>query len=176
MKTSLLLIVGSSLGVGLALYGSAPQGADGARAELKDVAGRSVGTAEFREEERGVRITLRLRGLPPGVHALHLHEKGACEGPGFESSGAHFNPFGREHGWLNPEGPHAGDLPNITIGPDGGFSGRFLAPLVTLGPGQHSLFAGNGTCLMIHAGPDDGMSDPAGNAGARIACGVVRRD
>lgn len=176
MKTSLLWIAGSSLGVGLALYGTAPQVGPDARAELVDAQGRSVGTAEFREETRGVSVSVRFFNLPPGVHALHLHEKGECEGPDFKSSGEHFNPFGRKHGWLNPEGPHAGDLPNITVADDGTFRGSFLAPLVTLGPGRNSLFSGPGTCLMIHQGPDDGTSEPSGGSGARIACGAVRRD
>lgn len=174
MKTSLLFVLGGTMGVGLALYGRSPEEAE-ARAELVDTQGTRVGVAEFREEARGVRVSIQLTGLPPGTHALHIHEKGRCDSPDFKSAGEHFNPFKREHGWLNPEGPHAGDLPNIKVDENGAFRGSFLAPLVTLGPGAHSLFAGQGTCLMIHAGPDDGHSDPAGNSGARIACGVIRR-
>jgi len=174
MKTSLLFVIGGTMGVGLALYGRSPQAAE-ARAELVDGQGKPVGVAEFREESRGVLISLKLTGLPPGTHALHIHAKGVCDGPDFKGAGDHFNPFQRKHGWLNPEGPHAGDLPNITVDENGAFSGSFLAPLVTLGPGSHSLFAGPGTCLMIHQGPDDGHSDPSGNSGARIACGVIRR-
>src|SRR5262245_5457762 len=104
MKGSFLLVPGSSLGVGVALYGRPLQSTPDARAELIDVQGKPVGTAEFRQEERGVRITLRLSKLPPGVHGVHLHDKGRCDRPDFKSGGEHFNPYGRKHGWLNPDG------------------------------------------------------------------------
>ncbi|HEX7900587.1 MAG TPA: superoxide dismutase family protein [Planctomycetota bacterium] len=147
--------------------------APAARAELVDTQGRPVGTARFAPDGRGLRVTLDLRGLPPGTHALHLHEKGVCDRPEFKSSGDHFNPTGRKHGLLNPEGPHAGDLPNILVAGDGTSRGSFHAPYLSLEPGPNSVF---GTCLMIHAGPDDGMTDPAGNAGGRIACGALRKE
>jgi superoxide dismutase, Cu-Zn family len=186
MKNAMVLF-GLTLAVGLALYGCEREGngegprtsgpkAPRARAELLDTQGKAVGTAAFRPEGPGVRVALELSGLPPGVHALHLHEKGVCDRPGFRSAGAHFNPFGRKHGLMNPEGPHAGDFPNITIGADGTFRGDFLAPYVTLGPGANSVFAGEGTCLMIHAGPDDGLSDPAGGSGDRVACGALKKE
>jgi Cu-Zn family superoxide dismutase len=146
-----------------------------ARAELVDTQGKQVGTAMFRQEEMGVRITLDLRGLPPGAHAVHIHEKPECDGPDFKSAGEHFNPFGRKHGWLDAEGPHAGDLPNIRVKDDGAFRGSFLAPLVTLREGEHSLLRGGGTSIMIHAKPDDGATDPSGGAGDRIACGRIRK-
>lgn len=172
MKGSLLLVLGSSCGVGLALYGRGPLQEAEARAELIDVQGRPVGTAEFRQEEKGVRITLRLSKLPPGVHGVHLHEKGKCDHPDFKSGGEHFNPFKRKHGWLNPDGPHAGDLPNVTVGEDGTYRGTLFSPLLTLGSEKNSAV---GTCLMIHAGADDGTTDPSGNSGDRIACGAVTR-
>ena len=187
MKNQVLVLLGLTGAVGLALYGCEREGngegprtsgpkSPRARAELVDVQGRAVGTAEFSPDGQGVRVALDLRGLPPGTHGLHLHEKGRCDRPGFESAGAHFNPHGRKHGLMNPEGPHAGDFPNITVGADGTFRGAFLAPYVTLGAGPTSVFAGEGTCLMMHAGPDDGMTDPSGGSGDRIACGALKKD
>lgn len=158
------------------------QGAGGAekplsaRAALHDVRGDKVGEALLTETPAGVRISLEVRGLPPGVHAFHIHAADACAPPEFKSAGGHFNPYGRKHGAKNPEGMHAGDLPNLLVQPDGTARMEVTAPLVTLGPGKGSLFGPEGTSLVIHALPDDEMTDPAGNAGARIACGVVVRD
>jgi Cu-Zn family superoxide dismutase len=152
---------------------SAPASLRRAHAKLVDGRQEAVGTAFLEEGGGGVRITLDLHGLPPGEHGFHIHENGACHGPSFESGGAHFNPHGRKHGLMNPEGPHAGDLPNLVIGADGRHKGVVLAPLVTLGAGRHSLLKPGGTCLVIHANADDGRSDPAGKAGDRLACGVI---
>lgn len=144
-----------------------------ARAEIMDAAGRVVGHVAITEDD-AVSISYSLVGLPPGLHAFHIHEKGECEPP-FKSAGGHFNPFGKKHGLKNPEGPHAGDLENISVGADGVARGTLSAPLVTLKPGANSLFKEGGTAIVIHEGPDDYMSDPAGAAGSRIACGVIRR-
>ncbi len=154
---------------------SAPEAAvpRSAHARMIDGRNRTVGTALLEEGSSGVRITLDLHELPPGEHAFHIHENGACHVPSFDTAGAHFNPHGRKHGLRNPEGPHAGDLPNLVIRADGRFRGVVEAPRVTLGPGIHSLLKRGGTCLVIHAKPDDGVSDPAGNAGERLACGVI---
>ena len=116
-----------------------------------------------------------LRDLPPGLHAVHIHESAQCDPPDFKSAGGHFNPEGRQHGRKNPEGAHAGDLPNIRVGPDGAAAADFLVEGVTLEPGKQSLFKPGGTSLVIHASADDDRTDPAGNAGARIACGVIER-
>jgi superoxide dismutase, Cu-Zn family len=147
-----------------------------AMAELLDAKGDKVGTARFTPSKDGVMIHAELTKLPPGVHAMHLHTVGECHGPDFKSAGAHFNPFGKKHGLKNPEGPHAGDLPNFTVKPDGTATVDVTATLVVLDGGKNnSLFQPGGTCIVIHEKADDEVSDPAGNAGARLACGVIKK-
>lgn len=146
-----------------------------ARAELHDLDGRSIGTATFTQAPYGVLITAELTGLPPGVHAMHIHEIGRCEPP-FTSAGGHYNPAFRQHGVKNRAGYHAGDLPNFTAPASGTVRVDVITHDVTLGAGPNSLFTPQGTSLMIHSGADDYMSDPGGNAGTRIACGVIVRD
>ena len=147
-----------------------------AKATLVNSQGQQVGEAQFEETQGGVKIILRVENLPPGVHAFHIHEKGVCVPPDFMSAGGHFNPFGKKHGLKNPEGPHAGDLPNLVVGADGKETLEAVASRVTLNPGKNnSLFHPGGTSLVIHAGPDDYLTDPAGSAGARIACGVITK-
>lgn len=137
----------------------------------------TIGKAILKETDKGVNIALEAESLPPGEHGFHIHEKGLCEPEHhFESAGAHFNPFHKKHGILNPEGPHAGDLPNILVANDGTVVAQIQAPLVTLQTGTvHSLLRPGGTALIIHAKPDDYKTDPAGNAGERIACGVIKK-
>ena len=146
-----------------------------AKATLLNAQGQKVGEAQLEETSGGVKITLQVENLPPGVHAFHIHDKGDCHGPDFMTAGGHFNPFGKKHGLKNPEGPHAGDLPNLVVGGDGKETLETIASQVTLKPGKNSLFQSGGTSLVIHAGPDDYLTDPAGNAGARIACGVITK-
>ena len=146
-----------------------------AEAELKDTAGAVVGKATFTQLPDGVLIELKASNLPPGEHGFHIHERAECHASDFASAGGHFNPEGKAHGFKNPDGPHAGDLPNLTVRPDGTVDVSTLARRVTLGEGAHSLLKPGGTSLMIHAGPDDYMTDPAGNSGARIACGAITR-
>lgn len=164
-----------TLALGLFLSVAPAQAAGLAKSALIDTEGKKVGTAVLTEDAEGVRINLELTGLPPGTHAFHIHTVGRCDPPDFKSAGGHFNPHGKKHGVKNPEGVHAGDLPNLVIGPDGTASLEVLASGVTLGAGAHSLFHPGGTALVIHAGPDDDLTDPAGNSGARIACGVIER-
>ncbi len=144
-----------------------------AKAELISTEGKKVGVAALSEDPDGVKISLKLFGLTPGTHALHIHQVGTCNPPDFKSAGGHFNPEGKKHGMKNPQGAHAGDLPNIVVGLDGMASVEVVARQVTLKPGTKSLFQPGGTALVIHAKEDDDMTDPSGNAGDRVACGPI---
>ena len=142
---------------------------------LKDAAGKDAGDVVIRQHQQGVRLYLGVKGLPPGEHAIHFHEKPTCEPPDFKSAGGHFNPTGAHHGLKNPDGPHAGDMQNFNVATNGTSGDVIHNERVTLDEGKpNSLFANGGTALVIHAKADDMVSDPAGNAGDRIACGVIQ--
>ena len=147
-----------------------------AKAELINTKGEKVGNATLTQVQGGgVRIALAASNLSPGQHALHIHAVGKCDPPDFKSAGPHLNPDNKQHGFQNPQGHHAGDLNNFEVGADGTAKMDMLTKDVTLGDGANSLFHPDGTALVIHASPDDYKTDPAGNAGARIACGVVTK-
>jgi len=148
-----------------------------ATATLKNAQGQELGTATIANTIRGTSVTINatLSKLPPGTHAIHVHTVGSCTAPDFTSAGGHFNPGGKQHGYANPHGSHAGDLPNFEVDAKGNGTISFAAPDMTLNDGPNSLFHSGGTALVIHANADDNKTDPSGNAGARIACGVIER-
>ena len=145
-----------------------------ARADMRDTQGRALGTVTLTQTPHGVLVQGDLSNLPPGTRAIHFHEVGRCDSP-FTSAGGHYNPTQRVHGFKSAGGYHAGDLPNIGIGANGTGRVDHLSREVTLGTAPGTLFDVDGTSLVIHAGPDDYATDPAGGSGARIACGVIAR-
>ncbi|PRQ02588.1 Superoxide dismutase-like protein YojM precursor [Enhygromyxa salina] len=152
----------------------APEPALRATAEVETAGGQSVGTATFDSVEAGVRIKFEGAGLPPGPHGIHVHEAGKCEGPDYKSAGGHFAPIGKQHGLENPKGHHAGDMPNLEVGEDGKGEFEYVLGGATLETTRDgSLLSGSGTALVIHAGPDDQKTDPSGDSGPRLACGVI---
>ena len=144
-----------------------------AQAELQNSQGEVVGLATFTEGINGVMVVAHVHKIEPGFHGFHIHETGKCTPPDFKSAGDHFNPFEAQHGLRDPDGRHAGDLPNLLVSPDGTGSIVTYAPLVILGEGKQSLFHPEGTALVIHAKPGDLKTDPAGDAGNRVACGRI---
>lgn len=146
-----------------------------ASADVLNADGKKIGKAVFTETaSKSVQLSVDLWDFKPGVHAMHIHNAGICEPPAFKSAGAHFNPEGKKHGIHNPEGPHAGDLPNIAVAGNGKGKINVIVPGITLSEGPHSILKEGGASLVFHAGPDDETTDPAGNSGDRIACGVIR--
>ncbi|MBI2204897.1 MAG: superoxide dismutase family protein [Candidatus Rokubacteria bacterium] len=144
-----------------------------ATAELRNAQGQPVGNATLSEVGGGVRVIVEARRLPPGVKGVHIHAVGKCDPPEFTTAGGHFNPTNKKHGLESPDGPHAGDLPNITIAADGNGRLESMNERITLGSGGNSLLDADGSAVVIHAAPDDFKTDPTGNSGGRIACGVV---
>ncbi|SDM75967.1 superoxide dismutase family protein [Bacillus sp. OK048] len=144
--------------------------------EMVNEKGESVGKVTIQEVSSGVKMKFKLKGLPPGVHAVHIHDMGTCKAPNFKSAGKDLNPDKKKHGLLHPKGAHPGDLPNLIVEPDGSVKAELKAPQVTLKEGKASLLTKDGTSLIIHEGKDDGMSQPEGDVGKRIACGKISKD
>jgi Cu-Zn family superoxide dismutase len=142
-------------------------------ASINDVANTTIGTATFADTPAGLLISLSISGLGIGPHGVHLHAIGSCITPAFASAGPHFNPGGKQHGFLNPDGHHAGDMPNIISPPSGVHRVEFIVDGVRL-TGRGGLIDSDGAAIVIHGSADDHATDPAGNSGGRIACGVIK--
>jgi Cu-Zn family superoxide dismutase len=168
-----LLVVAAFTGACAERRTSATEGAREAWAELKNVQGESVGSAVFREEAGRVRIVVQARGVTPGRHGIHVHSVGRCEPPAFQSAGDHFNPLGKKHGLENPEGAHAGDLPDLEADASGRVQYVAVTDRLTLAAGPTSVFDTDGSAVVIHAKADDQRTDPSGNSGDRILCGLL---
>jgi len=144
-----------------------------ASAELKDASGQVVGNAQFSQNAAGVVLIKATFSGVAGAHGMHIHAIGKCDAPDFTSAGGHFNPTGKKHGLLNPDGPHAGDLAEMTVPSAGAGSLETTTNRISLTTSASSLFDADGSALVIHAGHDDQVTDPTGNSGARLACGLI---
>ena len=155
--------------------GSSASSGPQALATLVESAGRQIGLASFRATPAGVVIDVRATRLQPGAHGIHIHTVGKCDRPAYTTAGGHFNPDGMKHGMEATGGPHAGDLPNFVVA--AGDTSRYHATTdhLSLGDDAKSLFDADGSAIVIHAAVDDNRTDPSGNSGARIACGVISR-
>jgi Cu-Zn family superoxide dismutase len=173
MKTTRLVKIGIAVAMLLAIA-SVPAAAQSASATLKSADGKDVGTAQLTQTPSGVLINLSVKGLPAGEHAFHVHAVGKCEPP-FTTAGGHFNPAGKKHGMMAAEGHHAGDMPNLHIPVSGELTIEVVNADITLDKGKpNSVFDADGSAVVIHAGKDDYKTDPTGDAGGRIACGVIQ--
>lgn len=148
---------------------------DNVKTAIKDANGKTLGWAMVKKTGSGVTVRLTLDHMPPGEHAVHFHQVAKCDGPDFKSAGPHFNPEGKQHGLQNPDGPHAGDMDNFTVDGKGKAAVDLFNKQVNLGSDSRSLFSDGGTAIVIHAKPDDMRTDPSGNSGDRIACGVITK-
>ena len=146
-----------------------------AHADIVNAQAQNIGSAKIVPAKKGVKIEVNVSQLPPGKHGIHIHAVGKCDGPAFTTAGGHLNPDTKKHGKDNPEGPHAGDLLMIEAKADGTAKATLLDTMVTLGDGPNSVFHEGGTSIVIHEKEDDYKTDPAGNSGARIACGVIQK-
>ena len=161
-------------GLVITVLASAPAIAQTAKAALKGGDGKDLGIAELTQTPAGVLLKLSVKGLPPGEHAFHVHAVGKCEAP-FTSAGGHFNPANKKHGMMAAEGQHAGDMPNLHIPQSGDLVVEVLNAAITLEKGKpNSVFDADGSAIIVHAGKDDYKTDPTGEAGGRIACGVIQ--
>ncbi|VXC81873.1 Superoxide dismutase (Cu-Zn) precursor [Sphingomonas sp. AX6] len=143
-------------------------GATTVTAQIRTADGTQVGTANAVEADGAIQVTVNGTGMPPGERGFHIHQVGACDGPDFQTAGGHWNPTNAQHGTDNPNGPHAGDMPNLTVAADGTASTSFTLPAGSFA----GLMDGDGSAIVVHEGPDDMRTDPSGDSGARIACGI----
>jgi superoxide dismutase, Cu-Zn family len=148
-------------------------GISAATAVLTGADGKTVGRATVTQTTDGLHVVVSANGLPPGMHGVHIHTTGSCTPPDFKTAGGHWNPTMKQHGKDNPAGMHMGDLPNLNVDPNGNGTVDFVVAGGSLGGGTNALLDSDGASVVVHAGPDDYKTDPAGNSGARIACGVL---
>jgi superoxide dismutase, Cu-Zn family len=177
VRRYILCLLAVPLTTACARHGAAPAAtppAISAAGDFISFDGRKVGEAHLTQTPRGVRIIAEFASIAPGTHGLHIHAVGQCEPAAFTTAGAHFNPATRKHGFKNPAGHHAGDLPNVLVGMAGAARVDTTTTDVTLGAGAGSLLDVDGSSLVLHDSPDDYMTDPSGNSGRRIACAVIR--
>jgi Cu-Zn family superoxide dismutase len=169
MRTFLPLAIAAALPLALGACNTTGEPAGGPTFALINSAGQSIGSVRMWETPGGVTFRIGAAGLPHGIHAIHVHTTGRCDPPGFESAGPHWNPTGAKHGSNNPAGPHRGDLPNVNVAANGVLQEAVSLP----GASFASLLDADGSALVLHAAPDDYVTDPSGNSGARIACAVI---
>lgn len=169
-----LLAAGCAIAVVTAAGYAAGQEKADAEAVLQSTDGRDAGTAVFFQSPHGVLLKADLKNLPAGELGFHIHANGSCS-PDFKAAGGHFNPTGKKHGFMSEAGPHLGDMPNIHVPASGMLQVQQFLPDVTVDKGENRLLDDDGAALMIHAKPDDYTTDPAGDAGDRIACGVIKK-
>ncbi|WP_121605569.1 superoxide dismutase family protein [Virgibacillus sp. Bac332] len=160
----------------LLITGCQPKDEKSKSVDMYNASGDMLGTITFNEQSGGVNLKVKLEGLASGFHGIHMHEYAKCEGPDFKSAGNHFNPEGKEHGLMHPEGAHLGDLPNIEADSGGLVDADLMLPEATLLDGKNSLTRGDGTAVIVTEGEDDGMSQPGGNSGERIICGTLTKN
>lgn len=166
-------VMAADSAVSVTLDSTASAGASaGVIAKVVDAGGRELGVLTLADAGATISVDGTLRGLPPGVHGMHVHAVGRCEAPDFASAGPHWSPTPKQHGSANPAGPHHGDLMNLTVGADSSVVVKMSTPAGSL-RGEHPLLDADGAAFVIHATADDYKTDPSGNSGARIACGVV---